>query len=975
MWTDSEVSHALRHASPVLATRVDILLAATRPRPRDIRRAAVSTARYLLRAEHRATPFGLFAGVTTATLGTCARAVWGADHLPVTSPSAEWLSAVVDRLEHCPDLLVRLPLVASSTLMTRGDRLVAPYQSHAVQSSARPVEASLRLTGPVRTILSATRTPRPFGDVAAQVLAEFPEAGPEKVTDLLRELMRLRVLFTSLHAPSTETDVLAYLQGELDAVDAGAVPAAGDLVRELGRIGEELRHTRATKTVVTRMRDLVPELRRHPLALDVRLDASVGLPTAIAREAERAALVLARVSAVPYGSAAWKRYHMRFYERYGIGSLVPLLDVVADSGIGYPNGYPGAVAAERKPRLSERDEVLVRLAQRAALDGTDEVALNEELITALETGPVPARIPPHLELGFRVRARSAKQLESGQFELRVVSVSRGAGVGVGRFLGVLAPKERDSLVGELSDLPAADGATQPAQLSFPPLLPESAHVTRVPRVLPLVISLDEHRAPHDGLLHPRDLAVGCDGRRMFLAVPSRGHRVEAVGMHALNPRTHTPPLVRFLTELSRAQCAQVTVFDWGAASTMPFLPRLRYGRVVLSPARWRLERRELPGPDTPWEHWDSAFATWSAARRLPRHVQVGEGDRLLTLDLGQAGHRVLLREHLKGAEADALTEAETPDDFGWCDGRAHEVVLPLKATTPLAWPRLPRPTPARVLHPDEVHTPAASPVLLASLYGDIRRQDTLLGTHLPRLLDRLGNPPWWFVRFRDPDQHLRLRIVLPTPDAFAQTAGTVSSWANEMRGAGLLSDLRYPTSYPEIGRWGSGSAWAAAENVFRADSRALLTQFSLPRRPHRRALVAAHTVAIASAFLGSTRRGMGWLIENIPPTAPDQIARSTFTDAVRLADPCDDWAALRSAPGGGTVVRAWADRDRALIAYRAHLPGPETQGIDLHDVLTSLLHVHFVRAVAVDFPEEAACLHLARAAALAWTARSESRPV
>jgi hypothetical protein len=69
-------------------------------------------------------------------------------------------------------------------------------------------------------------------------------------------------------------------------------------------------------------------------------------------------------------------------------------------------------------------------------------------------------------------------------------------------------------------------------------------------------------------------------------------------------------------------------------------------------------------------------------------------------------------------------------------------------------------------------------------------------------------------------------------------------------------------------------------------------------------------------------------------------------------------------------VTAWAGRAAALAAYRPHLPGPYTEGIAVDDVLTSLLHTHFVRHVAVNFPEEEICLHLARAAALAFTARN-----
>ncbi|MCL6739387.1 lantibiotic dehydratase [Streptomyces neyagawaensis] len=976
VWANGDLAEALEHASPVLAAQVRTVGTAAEPSTRDVRRTALSVARYLLRSQHRATPFGLFAGVTTADFGPQVRAGWGVEHVAVGHASAEWLAAVIEQLESCHDLLERLPVVVNNTVTSRGDRLIVPFQSDAQDDQTRAVEASLALTGPVRAVLAATRAPIRAGALADKLQAKFPEAGPEKVRRLLVELVQRSVLNTSLHAPSTETDALGYLLDQLDATDADTLPPVAEIVRELQAIRTGLKRFTSRggrDSVAARMRALVPGLRRHPVAVDLRLDAQFVLPDAVAREIERAALILTRVSARPYGTAAWGAYHQRFYERYGIGTMVPLQEVVADSGTGYPEGYPGTPPGALRPRVSARDDALVGLAQAAVLDGSDEVVLTDELIDALDVGPDEPRLPPHLELGVRVHAASVGELQRGRFRLEVVSVSRGAGVSTGRFLSVLTPAGREAMAAELADLPTADSNTVPAQLSFPPLLAESAHVTRAPRVLPIAISLQEHRAPADDLLTPADLAVGCDGRRMYLAAPERGLRIEAVGMHALNLHTHTPPLVRFLTELPRAQCAQVTVFDWGAAAAMPFLPRVRYGRTVLAPARWRLEAADLPGRACPRTAWDSALTDWRARRRLPRRVYLVEDDRRLYFDLDEAGHRTLLRQHLDRVGLAVIVEAAEPEAFGWCDGRAHEVVVPLKATRPPTWPPLPVPTPARAFSPAQRHTPATSSVLLATLYGDARRQDTLLSRHLPDLLVRLSGPPWWFIRFRDPEQHLRLRIALPAPDAFAETARMVSEWADELRGAGLLADLRYPTSYREMGRWGSGAAWVAAEEVFRADSRATLAQLSQPRRPHQRTLVVAHTVAIASAFLGSTQAGMRWLIDHIPPTAPVSVPRPQLTDAVRLADPGDDWAALRSAPGGAAIVSAWADRDAALAAYRRHLPGPHTQGIALDDVLTSLLHVHFVRHIAVNFPEEEVCLYLARAAALAWTARTTGR--
>lgn len=973
VWSDSALADAVRHASPDLGSQVEALCASAAPSGRDVRRTGLSLARYLLRAGHRATPFGLFAGVTTAVFGDRTDAFWGEDHVVVARASAEWLSRLVERLEKSGELLPLLSVVVNSTSFVRDGDLIVPYQDDGRLGRRRAVEASVELSAPVRSVLAATGAPIRFEELAEKLEAEFPGVQPERVYGLLEGLIRRRVLITNLQAPATQTDALGYVLAQLDVVRADTLAPLAPLIRDLHTIHAGLlQHGSAgdRESVAARMREMVPGLRRHPLALDLRLDAHLQLPYEVAREVERAATVLTRLSARPYGTSGSGEYHQRFYERYGIGTMVPLLDVVADSGIGYPDGYPGAPAGARRRRISPRDDVLVRLAQAAALDGHDEVVLNDEMVAALDVGPAEPRMPPHLEVGVRLHAPSVEEARRGRFTVEVTSVSRGVGVSTGRFASVLGPAAREALCAELADLPTADPGTDPAQLSFPPLLPDTAHVTRTPRVLPLLISLQEHRESSAAVLTPADLAVACDGRRMYLAAPRLGRRIEAVGMHALNLTEHTPPLARLLTELSRAQCAQVTVFDWGAAAAMPFLPRLRYGRIVLAAARWRLEAADLPGRDRPAAEWSLALSGWRNRRRLPQHVRLIQDDRLLPLDLAQAAHWSLLRQHLDRTATVVLTEAPRPEAYGWSQGRAHDVIVPLRAAQPATWPPLPQPTPARTLTRAQMQTPAASSVLLAALYGDLRRQDAVLTRHVPDLIRRLGSLPWWFIRFRDPSQHLRLRIALRDPDDFADTARTVSAWADELRAAGLLADLKYPTSYREMGRWGSGPAWDAAEEVFRADSRAVVAQLSQPRRPQQRALVAAHTFAITSAFLGSAQAGARWLIDHVPHRAPESIPRPQFAEAVRLADPRDDWAALRAVPGGEAIVAGWTDRAFALAAYRKHLPSADTEGIAGDDVLTSLLHTHFVRHVAVNFPEEEICLHLARAAALAFNARS-----
>lgn len=989
VWSIPQVADALGHASPQLDRQVRVLCATDAPGVRQTRRVVVSVARYLRRMTSRPTPSGLFAGVAPATFGDQVHMRWGAAHRAVARADSAWIADVIRQVEGCPEALECLAVVVNSTGMVRGDRLIVPHQHHAGERGTSAVEVSLRHTAAVRAAVEAARKPVRLGEVVEELVVTFSSATPVRATAMLTEMVVHRALITSLHAPSTELDALGWLLEHLEMAGASKLTPIADLVTELKEIhalldqhnqvpADQSRAIRAD--VAARMRRLA-RTPRHPVAVDLRLDASVVLPGDVAREAERAALVLARVSAHPSDTPAWRDYHRRFYQRFGSGTLVPLLEVVADSGIGWPDGYPGTASPEQRGELSRRDEKLLSLAQAAALDGRVEVVVDEPLIANLEPGDAGrVRLPAHLELCVRVHATHLSALQRGGFQLTVVSASRAAGVVTGRFLGVLEPDGRRELVAGLTGLPGSDPDTVCAQVSFPPLDPATAHVARAARTLPALVSLAEHRdtTADSGVLTPQDLAVGCDSHRLYLAAPARGERLEAWGMHALNLRTHTPPLARFVTELSRALCTQVTAFDWGAAARLPFLPRLRCGRTVLAPARWRLDAAELPARTAGWERWDAALAGWCTRRRIPRLVHLADDDRLLPLNLEEAIDRVLLRDHLYTQGHAVLEEAPDEKAAGWCGGRAHEVVVLLAASKPPNWPRLPRPTRERIVGRNHGHSPGTSRLLFAKLYGDVHRQDLILAEHLPDLLAQWGKaqPVWWFLRFREGrDHYLRLRIILPDsgPEAFGEAARRVGVWANDLRGRRLLGEVAYGTSYPETGRWGSGKELATAEAVFAADSRTVLAQLAQLARPHTRALAAANFVAIAIAFTGSITAAMEWLISHLPTTAPAAVPRSVFAEAVFLADPRDGFQTLCRGPGGASVVNAWAERSTALAAYRAHLSGPHTPDVDPDDVLDSLLHTHFLRACGIDPEQKAVCLYLARAAALAHVARTEGR--
>lgn len=605
VWEQEALVEAIEIASPVLARRVGDVCDGQVQQPRQVRRVVESVIRYLLRMTSRATPFGLFAGVAPLRIGSTADVRWGEQHRAVTRPDAAWLAELITYLEARPDVLRRLPAVANNLGFVRGDRLVVPCQHRpGLLSEAQPADVSVRHTRAVQTVIQAAQSPITIGELIGKLAAELPGKPLAKIEAMLTELVCCRILVTSLHPPMDVTDPLSHVIDQLTAMETGAVPLLA--VQELRAISEQVsRHDevflpevrRAVRASMSQQMSAICGRPEPSLAVDLRIDCSVVLPQTVAREAEAAASALVRVAPYRFGSSAWQTYHARFLERYGSGAVVPVGQIVdADTGLGYPAGYRGSVMTQSDPPLLARDHALLRLAQQAALGGSDEVVLDEHALSKLAaecTETRPAQVPPHTELRFRLHAPATDALDRGEFTLVVLSAARQAGTTVGRFLHLFESEDRDRMVQVFTGLPTLVPGSLLAQLSCPPLAQRTGNLARAPAVLPQ-IPLGEHRP--DGHSHIRldDLAVSADARRLFLVCLSQGRIVEPLMVNAVEFRHASHQLARFLCEITTARAAACVPFSWGAAKGLPFLPRVRYRRTVLRSASWNLSASDLP---------------------------------------------------------------------------------------------------------------------------------------------------------------------------------------------------------------------------------------------------------------------------------------------------------------------------------------------------------------------------------------------
>ncbi|WP_051704175.1 lantibiotic dehydratase [Glycomyces sp. NRRL B-16210] len=963
-WRDVGFAAAVEVASPALAERIEAILTGVVVDPEQIRRVAFALLRYDLRFESRATPFGLFAGIAPVRLADTPKVLIGSKHRAVARPEALRLRRLTAPIVQGP--LADLTVLFNNLASVQGGRLIV--LSPAGRNEPGPIAATLRHTPATAAVQRLAAGPIRFADLAAKLTTEFAGTSASTVEAMLRALVDQGVLLTRLEPPMSEPDPLGSIAHGLGhAPQTVPQPMFQESHQALRAVGAAPGHDEQRAALREAARVLGREGDRPALAVDLALDLDVTLPSKVVAEAERAATALLRLTPLPRGFGPWAAYHLQFLERYGLGAVVrvgELVDPIA--GLGFPAGFRDSLLSSPTTAITARDRALIALAHEAIRHEQREIELDTHGLDEIAAEAVTT--PPHVGIAFHLRATDLDAVASGQFTLGVEGAGRAVGTTEGRFLHLLDPGDRARIQQVWDHLPTTMDGARRVQVSAPPLFTSTANVSRVPQAIGDFLALGEFPPPDANLISLADLAVSADAEHLFLVDLTDGTVVEPMVPNAVEPIIRMHPLQRFLAELPRARTSVYAKFDWGAAAALPVLPSVRLGRTLLAPVRWRLHAEQLPGKDRPWSEWASAWGSLRDDHQLPSRLYLGENDVRICIDLGDRAHLVLLRRELDRHRTVVLREAPSRADFGWIGGRAHEITLPLAATAPPAPQRLRPPGPPRLTTAEDEHLPGSGTWLYAKIHVHPARADELLTEHLARFAAETGLD-WWFIRYLDPLPHLRVRFRLTAATGYGSLAERLGAWAGELRQRGLIAGLQLDTYTPEIGRYGPGPALTAAEEVFTVDSIAALAQIrhAAPAPGLGLVLRAASLIDLTIAFTGSVDHGMRWLLEHVDRSGPP-LDRTAHTRLAELLDPhASGGQHLSASPSGSAVVDAWGQRARVVGRYRFALTTAEHPA---DPVLSALLHLHHIRVAGIDPGSEQATLKLARAAALAWQSRN-----
>lgn len=822
------ILEALRLASPSLVAS----LQASLQEDADIsHRSAYALTRYLSRMATRPTPFGLFASFSVVPVSDILNLTMSEDsQLRVHSRAdMEVVRSLAKWLEEQPTVRQRLRFFPNTTLFLLGS------SAHIVEKTTQRNSSSYRLSAidisaELQFLLLKSKEGKELQELTRLLAEEFSDISLNDASDFLEELVSAQVLVSELEPELTLTDPLDKLIEVLERlqVHEGVLTnliSIRQACSECSNVPLDQIPAFFSKIYGELSTLPVPTNPGHQLQIDLRREATgVSLAKELVDEVCHALELLNELRPIPV--TVLESFRTDFRKRYD-HRLVPLLEVL-DPEIGL-----GLVAEERPTAARSNKWVtfLLEKLEQARRTNRDEIVLVEA--DTLRWRDSPVNKPPSFPDTTIVRI--AVYPEKGD-ELNVLLLNAGGPSALpmlGRFCTLDGPLHAKAIELTEFEQDRAGSVLQAEILHLP--MDRTGNVLRRPSLREFEIPVfAASNLQSNKQLALQDLLVGVSDGRVKIFSKSLGVEVmpRLASAHTFNhPKNFS--IYQFLAQIQLQGYAIGARWDWGALEGQLYLPRVRFGRVVVSRARWLLYQPDIQRIVDSHVGPESELQLLRTERRIPRFVAIADSDQELVADLHSQLSIKALIQVLRGRKTAVLYEAPLGASLardGDAFAFANEFVVPLvsnessnrsntKTHVHAVWHEG---TQSRVAYP-------GSSCLFLKAYFGPANAERWLKLVLPPILKELrtivGMEKWFFVRYSDPEYHLRVRFFANESRLWSDGVRIISKYLSADAGPKPWK-VSFDTYAPELERYGGRTAISVVEDIFRYDSEAALSILS-----------------------------------------------------------------------------------------------------------------------------------------------------
>lgn len=858
-WYQSEtMRQSLYLASPSLYQVLIAWLAAPTSIPSP--GALLALLKYSIRMSTRSTPFGLMAGIGIVELGDRTRLIRGNNRVAHRLDGYA-LIQLYERLSEDPDFRQRLHYQANNSLVYHGTEW--HYSEFLRNKPFRPVQISAFPGNPLLDeLLTYAGKPLTIEQIH-HFIASRSGAEPEEIADYITEIIDAGVLLSTLEPNATGTPYEQRLthflaQDKTSNPLADALLTAKSLLSPFSSVGDLV-----LIDELLNQQGIMPQDQQSLVHTNLYYGPTVGMPhhpppgqTTIASQvAESIREQVSRISGLfTRVQPSWyTQFKTRFLARYGTTHVPLLLALDNDMGLGLapPDDFSSlnaplieAVLASLSTTDQVRPATEGPLIQPAPTNQSDPLhllggTLFERFqesgdrclwLTEKDLLAFPPDPPDSWAVLGSLLSASGEAVDEGNYHFLVHAVTGPSSANLlGRFCydspelthiarQALSEEEAtrpDALFAEIAHLAGGRSGNVNAR----PLL----RTYEIPYLTPASVEPSE-------VIELSDLVLYIADEESLVLYSKKRQRVVTPRLTTAHNTAHGDDVYRFLAQVGMPPNALGGRWRWGQWETTPFLPQIRYEKLILEPARWHFDEKASRG----FTSFGLAFAHFAECYGLPPvFLLAGSGDNQLRIDRNVPELVVALEGAFKRDKK--LTLLEFLSDEGHCclldeegakytnellisvsQNNVHAPNEPVDFTLAQLKGKPPHPVLAHSGPPQE-----EGDWLFVKWYTGHHTAHQVLIHFLAPLVETLQAggliDGWFFIRYYDPEFHLRIRFKVQSPPAASVLKQLLDQTTQQLLDQELIYRAIYDTYQPETERYGL-TTLGHCETLFGHDS-------------------------------------------------------------------------------------------------------------------------------------------------------------
>lgn len=818
--------------------------------PKKTEKLHRSLYKYWVRACTRSTPYGLFAGCTTGTVGETtawqlAPLAHARQHVRL---DMDYYTRICHHIQRLPAVSEALTWYTNNSVYKSGDKF--RYAEYIIANNRRKyLLTAVADSVFIQKIIREAGNGLTMQEMVQLITAEDDSITAEDARAFVNELIDAQLLIAEIEPRITETDNLQALVTRLSSIEAATT--VRDHLQQLQRLFQQQDFEQARLIAIHDTCNAAFPLNTPKDLLQVDLFKTAAACTISEKLLNGILQQLNELMALCRGYAKGGNTELagfvsRFKERYESQEVPLNLVLDGETGIGYGSNLDstihapfvediagsGAESTMTTVTWSPMQQLCLEKYEHYLRTGNSVTITGEELKKLGDPEQLPFARSSYL-FGS-LYANTAADADNGVYTFALQSVG---GPSAANLLGRFCSGDRH-LAGHVQAALAAEEAAYPDVI-----FAEVVHFpeARAANVL-IRPPLRQYEIPYIGVsgvpaacqIPVSDLMVSVQDNEVVLRSKRLNKRVIPRLSSAHNYSFNSLPVYKFLCDLQHQSLVSHLSWDWGVLAGRPSLPRVTYKNIVVCRASWTITQKDLEpagNKDTdPLQH----FEKYRQQQGIPDKVLLSEADNELLLDLTQPIAVGILLDHIKRTNTGKLKEFLAAEQHGMLrDGEhevyAHELLVPLIYTSantnilPLA---------AKQATPGLTRSFApGSEWMYLKVYCGYRVAEGLLAGYFAEQV-----PLWqedglfeqfFFLRYGDPQPHIRLRFLNKEHPANNDVLlHRIQTALQPYIRSGQVQKLQCDTYVREIERY-TAAAMLQSEEMFFADSIAVLGIISL----------------------------------------------------------------------------------------------------------------------------------------------------